>query len=255
MKRFVSCFRPVLAVYALLALVTVAAYFADDAANLIKPAFVENSLKIRYVLDPGHGGEDGGACLSDGTRESDLNLSVAQKLDLVLRFFGRHTVMTRSTDEIRYPSGASTTRERKRADLQMRVQAANDTPNAVFISLHQNKYSDPRPFGAQVLYNDPAAQFGRLLQDALVSSLMPENYREAVKAADDIYVMAHVRCPAVLVECGFLSNEEELQLLRSNEYQLRLAAVIAACSIQNEAIFKNYYSGGTNESQNSVLLY
>ena len=255
MKRIVSCFRPVLVIYVLLALVTVAAYFADDAAGLIRSVSAENSRSIRYVLDPGHGGEDGGACLGDGTRESDLNLSIAQKLELVFRFFGRQTVMTRDSDGIRYPRDAATTRERKRADLQMRVQAANDTPNAVFISLHQNRFSDPRPFGAQVLYNDPGEQFGLLLQEALVSSLMPENYRQAVKAPDELYVMAHVRCPAVLVECGFLSNEEELRLLRSDEYQLRLAAVIAVCSIQNEASFKNYYSGGINESQNSVLLY
>ena len=255
MKRIAFVFRPVLIIYALLALVTVAAYFADDAARLVSTVSAASDNRLCYVVDPGHGGEDGGACTDDGTREADLNLSIGRRLALVLRFFGREVVLTRESDTIEYPRGADTTRQRKQADLQMRVDAANALPNAFFISIHQNKFSDPRPFGAQVLFNDLAADFAPLLQDKLVSSLMPENYRTAVRASDELYVMKHVRCPAVLVECGFLSNPEELALLRTDGYQLRIAAAIAVCSVNCEELLIIQESGGTNENQNRVLLY
>lgn len=221
--------------------ITAASYAADLTADII------------YIVDAGHGGEDGGAVSDSGVLESDINLSIAKKLELVFRFIGERTIMTRTSDIIEYPKDALTIRERKRADLQARSELANSVPNAVLISIHQNKFSSPKPYGAQVLYNDKAASLATLLQSELIRILDPSNYRSAEKASDDIYLMKNSTCPAMLIECGFISNPNDLSKLLSNDYQLKLAALIAAVTTSNRDILT--IPGGTNETENSVLLH
>lgn len=182
------------------------------------------------IIDAGHGGADGGAVAANGVRESLLNLSVAEKLNAAALLLGVQTVMTRESEELPYPEGADTVAKMKRWDQKRRLEIVNSQQNAVFISIHQNKYPDPRPNGPQVLYSPSEAskQLGERCHELLNGNLCPENRRLASEASKDIYLMANAECPAILVECGFISNAEELEKLQSENYQRKLALIVLA---------------------------
>lgn len=180
------------------------------------------------IIDPGHGGEDGGAVAADGTLEAELNLAVAQKLHGLASLCGVQTVMTRTGDHIDYPADAETISERKIADQKQRVALINSVLNGFLISVHQNWYPASAPHGAQVLYarNPESEAFGTLMQARLTEALDPENRRVAAPIAENIYLIRNAHCPAVLVECGFLSNSEELSRLKNTSYQIKLGMLI-----------------------------
>ena len=182
------------------------------------------------IVDPGHGGEDGGAVAPDGTVEADLNLSISERLELIASFFGVRVVMTRSGNDISYPADAKTVKARKTADQRARVELINSNPGAVLISVHQNKYTTPSPRGAQVFYarTDGSRELAEKTQELL--SVLPEGSsdRTAMPVSDDVYIMKNVSCTAVLAECGFISNLGELALLKSGTHQTRLASALAA---------------------------
>lgn len=178
------------------------------------------------VIDAGHGGIDGGAISDDGTKESDINLAIALRLDSIVRFCGQKTVMTRLDDSLK--TDMISYSEHK--DLESRAAMINNTANAVLISIHQNDYPTAQPKGAQVLYSshEGSERLGKLLQANLISQLDPENRRVACPAPKDLYLTANTNCPAVLVECGFMSNNFEVLKLKDPKYQTELAALIAA---------------------------
>ena len=182
------------------------------------------------VLDPGHGGIDGGAIAYDGTKESDLNLAIALKLRDLASFYGCDTEMTRSDDSRRTDFMGYSEHE----DLVFRVNLINQVPNGVLFSIHQNYYPSSQPRGAQVLYaaGEESKRLGELTHSLLLRSLQPENRRVAQPAGKELYITAHAVCPAVLVECGFLSNFDDLQQLRSDLYQTKLAAVLLTAFLQ-----------------------
>lgn len=184
------------------------------------------------VIDAGHGGVDGGATSCTGKLESSFNLEIALRLNDLLHFLGYDTKMIRSTDTSVYTKGESIA-QKKVSDLKERVRIVNETENALLLSIHQNNFSDGRYSGAQVFYagTDGSEQLAKHLQDSFVSSLNPGSNRQ-IKRAGGIYLMEHIDCTGVLIECGFLSNAEEEAKLRSTEYQQRLCCVIAAATIQ-----------------------
>ncbi|MEG2221849.1 MAG: N-acetylmuramoyl-L-alanine amidase [Oscillospiraceae bacterium] len=181
------------------------------------------------VIDAGHGGEDGGAVARDGTVESHINLAIAGQLDAVLRFLGQDTVMVRTTDISVYSEGAKTLHEKKVSDLQNRVALINAAPNGTLLSIHQNSMPGaPRVQGAQAFHNEAGTPLASAVQDALNLTINPEKPKVPKRIPDTIYLMKHVNCPAVLVECGFLSNPAETVELQKPTYQTRLAVTIAA---------------------------
>ena len=184
-----------------------------------------------YVLDAGHGGEDGGALSRDGVTESGINLAVAKRTELLMRFLGAETVMTRTEDISVHSEGADTLRQKKASDLRNRVALVNGTPGAVLVSIHQNSLpSVPSVHGAQTFYG-AAAESGALalsVQDALNQSVNIGNEKHEKKIDPSIYLMKNVTCPAILVECGFLSNAAETQLLQEPAHQKLIAAAIVA---------------------------
>ena len=182
------------------------------------------------IIDPGHGGLDGGAVAPDGTKESDVNLAISLKLRELCLLFGIACAMTRDADTLPYPPELSGIREKKIWDQHRRAEQINAFDDAVLISIHQNNYPDARPGGTQVLYavGEPSARFGELTHELLRCCLCPENRRVPAPARDSIYLMQKVRCPAILVECGFLSNPAELSLLKSPEYQTGIAVILLA---------------------------
>ena len=180
------------------------------------------------VLDAGHGGEDGGAVSLDGVPESGINLQIVRKAEGLLVFLGRSVRLTRTGEEAIYSPEAQTLREKKVSDLKNRVALINALPHAVLLSIHQNFFTEGKYHGAQVFYakTPGSQQLAEQLQSNLALGLEPDNHRQC-KKSDGVYLMEHIDCTGVLVECGFLSNYEEEQRLLQPEYQKKLAAVIA----------------------------
>ena len=186
------------------------------------------------ILDAGHGGADGGAVASDGTKESEINLDIALRANAIAAFWGIPTRMTRTSETISYPVEAQTISAMKKADQQQRLALLHETPNAILISIHQNYYPASSPNGIQVFYaaSEESKRLGELTQQNLTGCLAPENHRIAEPIRDSIYLMKNAGCTAILAECGFLSNPEELRELKSPEYRLSLAAVLIASYLQ-----------------------
>lgn len=183
------------------------------------------------IIDPGHGGEDGGAVSDDGTAESGINLAISLRLEGLLRFAGVPTEMTRREDVMICDPGLETLRQRKSSDLHNRVSLVNGISDAVLLSIHQNSLpSSPVTHGAQAFWNGQsgAQALADILQEDLNAVVNTHRGKEAKEISRDIYLMNHTNTPAVLVECGFLSNREEAAQLRQTVYQMTLAAVIAA---------------------------
>ena len=203
------------------------AKFGSDAVTTIRQ---QNAVKRNHciVIDAGHGGIDGGATSCTGILESHLNLEIALRLEDMFHLLGYDTKMTRRTDESIYTQG-NTIAAQKVSDLKERVRITNETPNAFLISLHQNTYADSRYRGAQVFYpEDPVSKkMAQGLQQNLITVLNPESHRKS-RSAKGVYLMEHISCPGILLECGFLTNPEEEALLRRSDYQIKLCGVIAS---------------------------
>lgn len=213
------------------------------------------ALPVCYVIDAGHGGEDGGAVSPDGIVESSLNLGIAQRLNGLMMFLGQETIMTRSGEEAVYSSDAQTLREKKRSDLHNRAAMINRQPNAVLVSIHQNSLPKATQVrGAQVFYNtvEDAQTLAQCVQSTLNETVNSAQPKEAKAIDASIYLMRQVQCPAILVECGFLSNTEETRMLQDYNYQKKLAAVIAA-GVLNHADNRN--GANKNESEDELLLH
>lgn len=195
-----------------------------------RPVLSEQATSTCLIIDPGHGGADGGAVASDGTRESVINLAIALRLDSLARFCGVQSLLTRSSEDLPYPESEDSIAKMKRWDQHRRLELINSTDKAILISIHQNKYPDPRPFGPQVLYGSVSGsnELGLKCHELLNLYLCPENRRVASPASDNIYLMKNAACPAILVECGFISNSQELSQLQQDNYQKKLAAIILA---------------------------
>ena len=180
------------------------------------------------IIDAGHGGEDGGATSCTGKLESSFNLQISLRLNDLLHLLGYDTAMIRTSDVSIYTKG-ETIAQKKVSDLKERVRIANSMDNALLLSIHQNTFSDSRYHGAQVFYAKTAnsAELAKQLQSTFTSTINSGSNRQC-KKADGIYLMEHVSCTGILVECGFLSNPEEEARLRSAEYQKKICCVIAS---------------------------
>ena len=180
------------------------------------------------IIDAGHGGIDGGTTSCTGVLESTLNLEIALRLNDLLHFLGYETLMIRTTDTSIYTQG-NTIASQKVSDLKERVRICNETEDAVLISIHQNTFSDRRYSGAQVFYpsTEQSRELAAKMQTALVASLNPESNRKC-KKADGVYLMEHIQCTGILIECGFLSNPQEEAKIRSADYQKELCCVFAS---------------------------
>lgn len=198
----------------------------ETVTTIAENAAAEQSICI--VIDPGHGGIDGGAISCTGMLESSLNLEVALRLNDLLGFLGYETKMTRTSDISIHTEGDTIARK-KLSDLKERVRIVNETPKALLLSIHQNNFSDSKYSGAQVFYSGTAGSevLAEQMQAAFVSSLNPGSNRKE-KECKGIYMMDRIKCTGILLECGFLSNRQEEAKLRDPEYQKKICAVIAA---------------------------
>lgn len=185
----------------------------------------DDAQKKIIVIDPGHGGPDGGASSGD-VLEKDLNLSVSLKLRDIVNASGNSAVMTRETDDVEMSQNGKYS---KKTDLQHRMDVLNSSQGDIFISIHMNKFSDSKYSGAQVFSSDngdESKQLGEIIQSSLKNNLDNSNTRAAKGNERNVYILKNAKVPAVLVECGFLSNPDELKLLTEEEYQKKLSEAI-----------------------------
>ena len=196
-----------------------------------RPAFATaEAASPVLIIDAGHGGEDGGAISLSGVPESRINLDIARRTDLILGLFGQATVMVRQEDISLHDSDCKTLREKKVSDLHNRVDLVQRT-DGVLLSIHQNSFPSGKYSGAQVFFapTEGSEAFARAMQEALRATVDPDNGRSAAPIPKTIYLMNHITCPAILVECGFLTNPTEERSLLDGAYQTRLAAAMAGC--------------------------
>ena len=202
------------------------AYIGSEITSVLATRVPFQRTNI-IVIDAGHGGEDGGAVSCTGRLESTYNLEIARKLNDLLHLMGFRTRMIRTGDDSVYKEG-NTIAARKISDLKERVRIVNETENAILLSIHQNIFSDSRYCGAQVFYGSKGKSqtLAEAMQKRLCETVNPGSHRK-IKKADGIYLMEHIDCSGILVECGFLSNPQEEALLQTDRYQQKLACVIA----------------------------
>ena len=179
------------------------------------------------LIDPGHGGPDGGAVAEDGTLEKDVNLSIALFLRDFLTIGGTSVAITRDGDVSLHSSDAVTIRDKKASDLHHRLSLYEQS--SLVISIHQNYFEQSKYRGAQVFYSTNSADsysVADAIQQSVVDQLQPDNGRRVKVANDSVFLLDHTTVPAVLVECGFLSNPQELALLKDEVYQREMAWAI-----------------------------
>ena len=191
-------------------------------------AEAENSLPV-IILDAGHGGIDSGCVSVNGAEEKDINLNILLKLREMLRFTGFQVEVTRDTDRSIHDTGITGLGNQKKSDMANRLNIINSFDNAVFVSIHQNQFTDPKYSGAQMFYpaeSSESERFAAIMQGNFVLMLQPENTREIKPVGTEIYLLHNAECPAVMAECGFLSNPDEAAKLESDEYQSQVAFTI-----------------------------
>ena len=203
---------------------------AEDASTAARPII---------VIDAGHGGEDGGASGEDGTKEKDLNLLVAQALSDILTAVGYDVRMTRTNDCLLYDLYGDLTDytgHKKTYDLRNRLRFTKEAGADLLISIHMNKFPQPQYSGLQVYYSTNAPEsrtVAGVIRNYTKQYLQPQNERETKAATSSIYLLHRCDIPAVMVECGFLSNKEELSHLKDETYRRQLALVIACAAAES----------------------
>ena len=197
------------------------------------------------IIDAGHGGEDGGTVGKNGVYEKDVNLAVALYLSASLEDMGITTLLTRNEDILLYDRNSDYEGQKKAQDLATRKRIAEECDNAIFVSIHMNSFPEEKYKGLQVYYsenNTDSFVLAQRIQGLTAELIQPDNTRMC-KAGKNIYLLERLNCPALLIECGFLSNPEECALLSTAEYQKKLSQVLA------EAIYDHVTTIEKSDSQ------
>lgn len=182
------------------------------------------------VLDAGHGGMDGGCVADDGTPEKGINLNIMLSTRDILTVLGYDVRCTRETDISIHDKGVEGVAAQKRSDMDNRLAIINGCGASLALSIHQNRFTDGKYYGAQMFYKVDDAESSRLadtLRERFRAELQPENERETKPVGSELFLIHNAECPAVMVECGFLSNPDEAKLLCSEQYQREVAFTVA----------------------------
>ena len=190
----------------------------------------DDRTRTTLVIDPGHGGIDSGALGADGTRESDINLAIGLKLRALAELYGQDNALIRQDDSTK--CDCDTYSEHR--DLECRTELTCAEVNPVYVSIHQNDYPTGQPSGSQVIYaaGQGSRELGTITHANLISTLYPKCRRVAEPATKRLYILSHLDCPAILVECGFVSNPVDLENLKKPGYQTSIAAIIIGSYLQ-----------------------
>lgn len=213
------------------AIVCAVLYFAVDKIQSVAPASTMPNNDVVIVLDAGHGGIDGGCSTADGVPEKGINLNILLNLRDMFTAAGYTVEVTRDTDTSIHDKGVEGIANQKSSDMDNRLEIFNKYPNAICLSIHQNQFTDPKYSGAQMFYSDnnPESQYiAQAIQDKFVEFLQPDNKREIKLSGEELFLCYFSDNPTVMIECGFLSNPEEAEKLKTEEYQKQVAFTIFA---------------------------
>ncbi len=218
----------------LLTIICLIAAFGYIKSELMPANTIPDSTKT-IIIDAGHGGFDGGASASDGTVEKDINLQISLKTAQMLRLNGFNVILTRDSDTGTEDDESQAIAKRKKSDLSNRLQIMKDNPDAVFVSIHLNKFTTSAANGAQVFYTKnykEAYDLALAVQNSITNLIQPENTRVVKQGTSSTYLLKNAAVPAIIVECGFLSNKAELEKLKSDDYQSQMAFAVV-CGIMD----------------------
>lgn len=218
-------FTPQLALLAIICLIAAFSYVKSE----VIPTNTTTDITKTIIIDAGHGGFDGGASAADGTVEKDINLQIALKTAYILRLNGFEVIMTRDSDTGTEDDESEAIAKRKKSDLSNRLQMMKDYPDAIYVSIHLNKFTTSAANGAQVFYTKnykEARDLAQSVQQSIVTLIQPENTRVVKQGTDSTYLLKNAAVPTIIVECGFLSNKSELEKLKNDDYQSQMALAI-----------------------------
>ncbi len=199
---------------------------------LVQPVLVTGEVPERppvVILDAGHGGEDCGAVGINGVYEKDINLAMTRFLAARLRACGIEVVETRTDDHLLYDPATVEPGHKKSADLANRAAVATRYTDAVFISIHMNSFPTEKYDGLQVWYgngDEMSYALATAVQAGVQKTLQPQNHRKVRASNGNMYLLDHIECPSILIECGFLTNRAECEKLSSEAYQKELSFVL-----------------------------
>ena len=183
------------------------------------------------IIDAGHGGEDGGASSAAGLVEKDVNLDIAKNLSQMLRANGVNVIMTRDDDKLLYDKNVDFHGRKKKFDMAARLAVMQKSEHAIFVSIHMNSYTSSEYSGLQVWYSqnhNDSEVLANVIQSNNQRLLQPDNNRKIKGATSAIFLLDKATCPAVLVECGFLSNQAEASKFETNEHRQRVALLLCS---------------------------
>ncbi len=226
MKKLFLIFVPIL----VCSLILSSSVIYKNNHSIFADTIVSKNFPV-IIIDAGHGGFDGGATAKDGTIEKDINLKISRYTSEYLNLLGFKTILTREEDVSLEDNPELSIKERKTSDIHNRLKIMEDTENALFISIHQNHYSVEKYSGLQVFYSpqfsDESSVLAQSIQETVTQTIQQENDRQIKKCGNSVYLIYNAVKPAVLVECGFLSNVNETELLKSDDYQMKIAYCIS----------------------------
>ena len=203
-------------------------FFMQNFSFSMPNTLAVNPTPVTIVLDAGHGGEDGG-CEGNGLVEKDLNLDITLRIASLLRNQGVNVVLTREIDELLYDKNSDYEGKKKYQDVRRRLEIAKDQENPVLVSIHMNYFAKTQYSGLQVWYSKADAKsriLANLVQNNVKNSLQPNNKRGIKEATSSIFLLDNASFPAILIECGFLSNVDEARALGDENYRQKLAEII-----------------------------
>jgi N-acetylmuramoyl-L-alanine amidase len=202
--------------------------FINIKKTKVQPVYYLPISNRIIAIDPGHGGVDPGAVSKSGIKEDELNLKIALRLKRLIEHSGGIVVMTRETDKGLYSTLAKTLRQMKTEDLHKRKEIVHDSSSEIFISIHMNSFTKSSYYGAQTFYKKGSEESKKLsltIQKEL-KNILDINNRRDPQERENVFLLNEIEVPTVLVECGFLSNENELGLLNQEIYQEKIAWAI-----------------------------
>jgi N-acetylmuramoyl-L-alanine amidase len=233
-ERFLLSVKRKILVYSLVILIigTMGAVFVKEPTLLFTDT--SNNTPKTVIVDAGHGGFDGGAVVNN-VLEKDINLKIADSICNMLQVSGFKVICTRKDDSSTESDPTATISARKKSDLNNRLKIAKENSNAIFISIHLNKFSSPSVNGAQMFYstkNQKSKSLAECLKQSVKTLIQPDNNRTIKAGTSSTFLLHHSPIPTVIAECGFMSNPTEFALLQTEEYQSKMAFSIF-CGILN----------------------
>lgn len=216
--------RIILLVSLLIAVVAIGIFQINLKEETIETVALPVSNKV-IVIDAGHGNPDGGAVSANGISEAEINLKIALKLQNLLEQSGATVILTRSDENGIYDTNKTNIKDKKISDIKNRVKIGNSSSADIFVSIHLNKISQNQYSGWQTFFKkgcDKGEKLATSIQENLNKTIEKENNRVPMKL-DNVYIVKNIEIPLTIVECGFLSNEEEERKLQEDNYQDKLA--------------------------------